>query len=220
MRGEPFIARPAMLRATDTTGIGGKCAIDAAKQWHCAIANYPEDLQEILSRYRILRWRQAQCPSRDSVRETLKQLARIPKRETTKRWKNLDEKERARIRRASKWQNLDEAVKVEIRRAAHSITCPANLPEAAKNALDSMEHKQAGRTINIEATVLFAAALARYWHETTKQIPTAYGWTDSNPSAFQTWAEPLFVLAGYSVGDIPKHLQAGIKKSGVFSPRD
>lgn len=202
MRAKPFIFRPAMLRATHT-GIGGRCAIEAAKKWCDALANSPEELQEILSHYRILRWRQEHCPSRDSVRETLKRLSRMQPKDAARRW-----------------PRLDEAVKVEIRRAAHSITCPDNLPEAANKALDSMEHKQAGRTRNAEAAVLFAAALALYWHETEQQIPTAYGWTDNKPSSFQAWAEPLFLLAGYSIGDIPKHLQAGIKISGVFSPRD
>lgn len=203
MRAKPFISRPGMLRAADTAGIGGRCAIDAAEQWRNALADYPEGLQEILSRYRILRWRHAQCPSRDSVRETLKRLSRMQPKDA-----------------ALRWPRLDEVVKVEIRRAAHSITCPDNLPEAAKGALDSMERKQAGQKRSIESAVLFASALARYWYETTQQKPTAYGWTDCKSSSFQAWAKPLFELAGYSVGDIPKHLQAGIKKSGVFSPRD
>jgi len=213
-RAKPFIFRPVMLRATDTN-----CTTQAAKKWLADVdallkdARNPDRLKDILSRYRIMYWRHDKCPSRDSVRETLKQLANQEKREKSKRWQELDEAEKKRILRASKWQNLDEAVKVEIRRATKKINCPDNLPEAAKMAHESMEHKQAGQKRIVESAVLFARDLARYWYETEGKKPTAYGWTDAKASPFQSWVEPLFKLTGFATGDLPKTLRAGIKEA-------
>lgn len=198
-----------MLRVTDT--IRGNCTTQAARKWLAAVdallkdARTPDRLKAILSRYRIMRWRQHECPSRDSVRETLKRLARMQQKEA-----------------AFRWSKLDETVKVEIRRATRKINCPDNLPEAAKMALESMAHKQAGRKHNAESAVLFARDLARYWYETTGQKPTVQAsaiYETSHhlekypPTNFQKWAYQLFKHAGFSIGDINKTLQAGVKAS-------
>lgn len=178
-------------------------------------AELPPDLAELIQFYRA---KEFHSPPRDNkessltrsdVRETLEDLVKLPRSTTDKEAANI-------------YRHLDSWTSAGLREAAHmarlkfDLSNPEGfaglLPRLAARAQRKMAKKSdsGGAPAMIGVYILFAEALAKYYQHTEKTLPTV---NSAAPSAYEIWAEQMFLRANFPTTNLYNILREGIART-------